>query len=82
MSAGGKKLVVGWKLLNDSRAELLARFPPAYAQVVADHITLRSGVDEASLGDGSGELNRLSDERFGSNSIYRLAPGLGLEHNL
>jgi hypothetical protein len=35
--------VTGWKLLPDERDSLLRRFPPAYANVVADHVTLRVG---------------------------------------
>ncbi len=37
--------VTGWKLDRDERAMLLARFPPKYAEVIADHVTLRSGGD-------------------------------------
>lgn len=35
--------VTGWKLLPDERESLLRRFPPTYANVVADHVTLRVG---------------------------------------
>ena len=35
--------VTGWKLPRDERAALLRRFPPRYAEVVADHVTLRVG---------------------------------------
>ena len=35
--------VTGWKLPHDDRAVLLERFPPLYAEVVADHVTLRVG---------------------------------------
>ena len=37
--------VTGWKLGRDERAQLLARFPPRYAEVVADHVTLRVDAD-------------------------------------
>jgi hypothetical protein len=33
--------VTGWKLPQDERSTLLARFPPKYRNVVADHVTLR-----------------------------------------
>lgn len=33
----------GWKLDRNARAELLARFPPRYAEAVADHVTYMSG---------------------------------------
>jgi len=35
--------VTGWKLASDERASLLDRFPPKYENVVADHVTLRTG---------------------------------------
>ena len=35
--------VTGWKLPRDERDNLLARFPPKYQNVVADHVTLRVG---------------------------------------
>ncbi len=35
--------VTGWKLPRDERAVLLERFPPLYAEVIADHVTLRVG---------------------------------------
>ena len=38
--------VTGWKLDPAQRAELLAQFPPHYAEPVADHVTLDSGVAE------------------------------------
>ena len=36
--------VTGWKLDPDQRAELLRQFPPLYAEAVADHVTLDTGV--------------------------------------
>ena len=35
--------VTGWKLPRDEREVLLERFPPKYANVIADHVTLRVG---------------------------------------
>jgi hypothetical protein len=35
--------VTGWKLAKDDREMLLKRFPPRYENVIADHVTLRSG---------------------------------------
>ena len=35
--------VTGWKLPGDEREALLGRFPPRYAEVIADHVTLRVG---------------------------------------
>ncbi len=38
-------MVTGWKLDPDDRERLLARFEPLFRDVVADHVTLRSGTD-------------------------------------
>lgn len=35
--------VTGWKLPQHEREALLERFPPAYVNVIADHVTLRTG---------------------------------------
>ena len=35
--------VTGWKLPQEERSALLERFPPKYADVIADHVTLRAG---------------------------------------
>jgi hypothetical protein len=35
--------VTGWKLPPEERDRLLARFPPKYENVIADHVTLRVG---------------------------------------
>jgi hypothetical protein len=35
--------VTGWKLPGEDRERLLAQFPPKYANVIADHVTLRVG---------------------------------------
>ena len=35
--------VTGWKLTREDREQLLRCFPPRYAEVVADHVTLRVG---------------------------------------
>jgi hypothetical protein len=36
-------MVTGWKLPPEEREKLLERFPPRYANVIADHVTLRVG---------------------------------------
>jgi hypothetical protein len=36
----GRRRVIGWKLNRAEREALLARIPPAYPDVVADHVTL------------------------------------------
>jgi hypothetical protein len=35
--------VIGWKLPRKERELLLDRFPPRYGNVIADHVTLRTG---------------------------------------
>jgi hypothetical protein len=32
--------ILGWKLESEGRDALLARFPPVYQEIVADHVTL------------------------------------------
>lgn len=41
--------VTGWKLPRDTaRDRLLELFPPGYARVVADHVTLQAGASEGT----------------------------------
>jgi hypothetical protein len=40
--------VTGWKLAPDERDRLLQRFPPKYGNVIADHVTLRTGATRAT----------------------------------
>ena len=35
----GKAAILGWRIDDSDRAELLARFPPRYERTVADHVT-------------------------------------------
>jgi hypothetical protein len=42
--AKGSKSAVGWKLDRGERRALLERFPPHYAETVADHVTFLSKV--------------------------------------
>ena len=37
--------VTGWKIPSSARDALLERFPPRYAKVVADHVTLAVGAN-------------------------------------
>ena len=41
-----RRWITGWKLEEADRARLLSRFPPRFADVVADHVTLRTGTNE------------------------------------
>ena len=38
--------IVGWKLDRSERDTLLRNLPPRYAEVVADHVTLKVGREE------------------------------------
>jgi len=40
--------VTGWKLPRDERERLLRQFPPTYENVMADHVTLRTGATPAT----------------------------------
>ncbi len=42
------RAVTGWKLPPTERDALLKRFPPRYAELAADHVTLRFGTDDAT----------------------------------
>ena len=43
--------VIGWKLDRDERDALLERFPPRYANAIADHVTLKSDAERDPLPD-------------------------------
>jgi len=61
--------VIGWKLPRDERDQLLARFPAKYDNVIADHVTLRTGATLAT------PLPRKPDARI----VGRADDGKGLE---
>ena len=48
-SAGSGESTIGWKLVRADRRALLARFPPVYRNVVADHVTLARAAEDAAL---------------------------------
>ncbi len=43
--------VIGWKLDSRQREQLLGRFPPRYADVIADHVTLATDAAPRPLPD-------------------------------
>jgi len=43
--------VIGWKLDRRQREQLLSRFPPRYANTIADHVTLKSNAGSDPLPD-------------------------------
>jgi len=69
--AGSGDSVIGWKLDPEQRAELLLMFPPAYSNIVADHVTLRSkAADDAPLPDEKdGEIVGRADDGKGVEAM-------------
>lgn len=65
------RLVAGWKLDEQDRLRLLARFPPIFAQIVADHVTLRSGTDASTPlpTETSGEVVGEVDDGVGVQAL-------------
>jgi hypothetical protein len=41
-----RRWVTGWKLYPEERERLLGRFKPLFPDVIADHVTLRTGTDQ------------------------------------
>ena len=41
-----RRVVTGWKLEEPDRSRLLACFAPLFPDIVADHVTLRTGTDQ------------------------------------
>lgn len=61
---------VGWSLDRGQREELLKRFPPRYAQAVADHVTLKFGDGDAKLPiETSGEIVGEADDGKGVQAM-------------
>ena len=63
--------VIGWKLDRSEREQLLARFPPTYAEPVADHVTLSSRVapDSVLPEEDHGEIIGRSDDDKGVEAM-------------
>ncbi len=55
--------VVGWKLPSEERDRLIARFPPKYENVIADHVTLRLGGEELPAKPTAEVVGRADDGR-------------------
>jgi hypothetical protein len=61
---------VGWSLDRGQREELLKRFPPRYAEAVADHVTLKFGDAQAKLPtETSGEIVGMADDGQGVQAM-------------
>jgi hypothetical protein len=69
--AGRGRDAIGWKLDRAQRQELLQQFPPRYAEVVADHVTLAGkAADDAALpGDVTAEVVGRADDNAGVEAM-------------
>ena len=69
--AGKGDSVIGWKLDEAQRTELLQQFPPTYSQAVADHVTLRGGArEDAPLPEAeTGEIVGRADDGEGVEAM-------------
>lgn len=66
----GKPGFVGWAVDRTEREMLLRRFPPRYANVVADHVTLKFGDREAVLPtETAGEIVGEADDGAGVQAM-------------
>jgi hypothetical protein len=65
------RTVIGWKLDKEQRQRLLAELRPAYRDVVADHVTLVSGVDRDASppADKAGEIIGVADDGAGVQAM-------------
>ena len=55
--------VIGWKLPSDERNRLIARFPPKYENVIADHVTLCFGGRELPAKPSATVVGRADDRK-------------------
>ena len=61
---------IGWELDRAQRDELLQRFPPRYAEAVADHVTLKFGDAKARLPtETGGEIVGEADDGAGVQAM-------------
>ncbi|MFN3389322.1 MAG: hypothetical protein ACK40O_10350 [Allosphingosinicella sp.] len=69
--AGRGDSVIGWKLDRAQRKELLQQFPPRFASVVADHVTLQAKASpDAPLPDETlGEIVGRVDDGEGVEAL-------------
>ena len=73
--AGRGNQVIGWKLDREQRKELVQQFPPAYAKVDADHVTLRvrAAPDAALPEEEHGEIvGRVDDGKGVEAMVVRI----------
>ncbi len=63
--------IAGWKVNTDDCEYLLRRFPPRYARIIADHVTLRFGTYAGTLlpTADSGEVVGEADDGAGVQAL-------------
>ena len=63
--------VIGWKLDEEQRRELLQQFPPRFRRVVADHVTLQAKANpRAPLPDAvTGEIVGVAEDGRGVEAL-------------
>lgn len=63
--------IAGWILDEGVRTALLGVFPPRYERTIADHVTLRSGTDDATPlpAADSGEIVGEADDGAGVQAL-------------
>jgi hypothetical protein len=72
-----EKRFVGWNLDRDDRARLLGRFPPAYPEVVADHVTQKPDDAPLAHADAARIVGRADDGRGVEAMVVEVAGHIG-----
>jgi hypothetical protein len=67
----GRRWVTGWKLDEADRVRLLEQFAPIFPNVIADHVTLKTGTDVHTPlpRDTAGEIVGEIDDRAGVQAL-------------
>ncbi|WP_114954616.1 hypothetical protein [Sphingosinicella terrae] len=70
-NAGDGDTVIGWRLDEEQRRELLQQFPPRFRQAVADHVTLKTNAGRrAPLPEAvTGEIVGCADDGEGVEAM-------------
>lgn len=65
------RVITGWRLPVRDRDRLLERFPPRYARLIGDHVTLRFGSDSNTVLPTSrtGEIVGEADDGHGVQAL-------------
>ena len=68
--------VIGWKLDRTQRADLLERFPPRYADTIADHVTLKTDAmaDHGHPSERKTDLARIQRNAGSAKRCHHAAP--------